>query len=131
MTLSYDIKVEGFEELGKKLEPDELLGDALKHVLGQASLTIERQAKLFSPVDTGRLRASVTSLVDSSPVPLWAKVDSDVEYAEEVNSPEWRGPRPGGVGRKQFFTRAIESTRARVDAILKEAERMIKERFER
>ena len=153
MTLSCDIKVEGFEELGKKLEPDELLGDALKHVLGQAALMVEREAKIGTPVDTGRLWASWVSIVDASPVPLWAKVHTDVPYTlfvEEDTRPHFPPPhalegwahRHGiptfaiciaiarhGTKGKHMLAKAVEKTQEKLGSILKEAENMIKERF--
>ena len=49
------------------------------------------------PIDTGRLRSSLqpgsgTTGIDPSPVPLWFKVGTNVEYAAPLDSPETRDP---------------------------------------
>jgi hypothetical protein len=52
-------------------------------------------------------------------------VGTNVVYAEQVNDPGWRGPRPGGVGRKEFFTSAIADTKDYVDELINKARAMI------
>ena len=126
-----EMEIRNLEKVQAKLEREALLGGPVRHILGQTALTIERKAKQFSPVDTGRLRASITPIVDTRSVPLWAKVGTDVDYAESVNSPKWKGPRPGGVGRKQFFTAATEETWEKVQELLDKARRMIEEEWEK
>lgn len=78
-----EVKVEGVEQLIRKASP-ELVAKPLRQFFEKAALYIEGQAKRNSPVDTGRLRASITHSVDSMAVPLWGKVMTDVFYAPFV-----------------------------------------------
>src|SRR3990167_10764904 len=73
------IRVEGLEELRGKLTP-ELIQGPLKDFLQKSGFTIERRAKEKAPVDTGRLRASITTKVK----PLEAEIGSPVVYAPWV-----------------------------------------------
>jgi hypothetical protein len=59
--LEIELEVQGLEEIQKKLEREAMLGNPLKRILGRAALKIERQAKIYSPVKTGRLRASLNA----------------------------------------------------------------------
>jgi len=79
-----EFKITGSEELMAKLDRNALLAAPVKDFLVRTALIVERHTKELTPVDTGRLRASFTSIIDSSPVPLWAKVSSDVQYAPFV-----------------------------------------------
>lgn len=124
--LKVDIEVKGLEELQKKLEKEAFLGDGVKHLMGKAALTVERQVKIFSPVDTGRLRASWTPIVSAEPVPLWAKVSTNVKYAAPL---EVSGKSPRGVGRIPFLKPAYEAVKSKIDSLLKEAGVIIEARF--
>ena len=79
---------------------------------------MERQAKIYSPVDTGRLRASITPEIDTSVVPLWAKVGTMVNYASFV---EYGKGKPRGVGRIPFLHPAYEEMKGRIEELLSEA----------
>jgi len=118
-----DIEIQGLEELQKKLKPDELLGRSVKDLLNTAALSLEREAKSLSPVDTGRLRSSITHSISGDPIPLWAKVGTNVEYAEyvEYGTSKWSG--------KAFMRPALEKLKGRIDGLLKKAGKMIEERF--
>ena len=92
------VKVTGIEKLVKKL--DDLTARPLKNALTRAGLTVEREAKLQVPVDTGRLRNSITYIVDPSPVPTWVQVGTNVKYARFVELGTKRHfPPPGALGR--------------------------------
>ena len=56
------------------------LVDKIQKGLQKAVLVVERQAKEDCPVDTGRLRASITSEVSGDE----GKVGTNVEYAADV-----------------------------------------------
>ena len=124
--LNFEIKIEGTEELKKKFQRDYLLREPMQHLFSKAALTIERQAKIYSPVDTGRMSASITHDISGSIVPLWSRVSVPVEYASFV---EYGKGKPRGRGRIPFFGPAIEKVRAKVEALLQEVARMIEERF--
>lgn len=70
--------IEGLEELNKKLE--EIAAIELTKGLTKAALLVERDAKIFVPVDTGLLRTSITHLVEGDQ----AMVGTSVEYAANV-----------------------------------------------
>lgn len=54
--------------------------------LERRALTIERAAKTLAPVDTGRLRASITHAVNKDDKGLYADVGTNVEYAAAVEA---------------------------------------------
>lgn len=61
-----------------------LASDQVAKVLTAKALRVEAIAKRLCPVDTGRLRASITSEVGKDSDGLYAVVGSDVEYAGYV-----------------------------------------------
>lgn len=125
MGLSFDFKVEGTEKLAKKLDAKNLVGP-IKHILSKAGLSVQRQAMTFSPVDTGRLRSSFTTKLDTSAFPTWSKVGTTVEYAESL---EYSGKSPRGVGRIPFFGPAIEAMKGKLDGFVNEAKQMIEQKW--
>lgn len=76
-------------------------GALAKLLLGIAQ-DIEGKAKRYTPVDTGRLRSSLTSVVSSDGEGLYAMVGTDVEYAPYVEFGTYR-TRP-----QSFLRRAID-----------------------
>ena len=122
------IEIEGMEELQRKLEKDTVLGSPLKRLLGKAALLVERQAKMDSPVDTGRLRASITPEVSTEVIPLWSKVGTMVEYASAVETGKGT---PRGVGKIPFFMPAFEAMKSKIGDILNDAKRLIEEQWRR
>lgn len=121
-----DIEIHGLEELQKKLKPDELLGKAVKELMHEAALTVVKQAKINAPVDTGILESSITHSISPAPIPTWAKVGTNVQYASFVE--KGRG-RPRGKGIIPFFFPAVRQTKEKVDSLIKKAAKMIEERF--
>lgn len=57
------IKIEGLEEVQDRLQYDALMAPVITRLLRRAAITIEGEAKRLAPVDTGRLRASITSVI--------------------------------------------------------------------
>jgi len=51
-----------------------------KRIISKACLMVERDAKIFCPVDTGRLRSSITHEIEGTT----GRVGSNVEYARRV-----------------------------------------------
>mgnify|MGYP001583453881 CR=1 FL=1 len=86
MTLSMEYKIEGAEELMKKLDNKTLLAAPIRQFFQQSSHIVKRRTKELTPVDIGRLKASFSHIIDSSPVPLWALIGSDVFYAPFVEA---------------------------------------------
>lgn len=79
-TLTVEIK--GINELLAKAERyAEDVPQRLGAALTRGALLVEREAKALAPVDTGRLRASITHGVTVTPVGAEATVGTGVEYA--------------------------------------------------
>ena len=74
------VHIEGLEEALRKLSPS-LYAEPLRRFWLRCSAVVQGRAKERSPVDTGRLRASLVYEVDAATPPLYAKVGSDVFYA--------------------------------------------------
>ena len=104
VTLKHDYKSyksERFEETIKKLAGG----------LAKAVLVVERQAKEDCPVDTGRLRASITSEVSG----LEGKVGTNVEYAGFVEYGTSKMPA------KPYLFPALEKSKSKITELLKGA----------
>lgn len=79
------------QQLASLADADRLIGVPLKQALQRSAITVQGDAKRGTPVDTGRLRASITSVVDASPIPRFATIGTNIEYAPWVHD----GRRPG------------------------------------
>lgn len=92
------------------------LGDALIAALEEIGLVGESAAKKRCPVDTGRLRNSITHALFSAE--KWVIIGTNVEYAEYVHEPV-RLPngktRPG----QPFLRDAAQSNHSRFQSIVK------------
>jgi HK97 gp10 family phage protein len=80
-----EFKLEGIEELvtnGDKLILE--LGPIVRDLLDKSIKAIERKAKRIAPVDTGRLRSSISSQVGPGQLPTYAEVGTNVNYARFV-----------------------------------------------
>ncbi len=121
------VTIEGGEELMKKLSPD-LLKEVLRRLLLEAALTVERRVKEYSPVDTGRMRASFTSQIAPDTLPLWSSVGSPVEYASFV---EFGKGHPRGVGQIPFLQPALEDSKADIDRLIDEAAAKLQEEWQK
>lgn len=69
------------EEFRRKIEDPRLFGDPLRNFLGRAVVFLQGLARENAPVDRGQLSQSITFGVDSSPMPLFAKVGTNKSYA--------------------------------------------------
>jgi len=56
------------------------INKANKQIINKACLMVERDAKILCPVDTGRLRSSITHEIEGTA----GRVGSNVEYARAV-----------------------------------------------
>lgn len=74
------IVVKGVPELIKKLGP-QLIAQPLHDFFESASYAVQTRAQRNAPVDTGRLRTSITHEIDRGTPPLWAKIGTNVHYA--------------------------------------------------
>jgi HK97 gp10 family phage protein len=85
MPADIEFTLEGIDELiAKTGKLSSQIGPIARDVLNKAASNIEGKAKHLVPVDTGRLRASIATRLDSDSVPLWAEVGTNVLYARPV-----------------------------------------------
>ena len=80
------------EQWQRKLRDPRLFGDPLRKALLRSVEFAKGQAQERTPVDRGRARNSYSTEVDSSPIPKWAKVGSNLEYIEALEKgtkPHW------------------------------------------
>ena len=67
------------------------IGKANKQIISKACLMVERDAKKLCPVDTGRLRSSITHEIQGTT----GRVGTNVEYARAVElGTEKQSPQP-------------------------------------
>jgi len=80
-----ELEVRGLEETQEKMEQmtEDLQGPPLEQGMRRATLLVTRDAKIFAPVDTGRLRASILPSVTVRKFPprVQGIIGSRVEYA--------------------------------------------------
>lgn len=125
--------VKGLPELLGKLDRA-LYVEPLRRFLTDGALLGERGGKEWAPVDTGRLRASVTHAVDSSVIPLWSKAGTRTLYAEPLDQPKTRtphyarGPRKGQLT-QGWLTNAFERQKAELNRLLDQLQKAIEERW--
>lgn len=78
------------KDIERKLK--ELTGGPMVLAMRNATMMISRSAKINAPVDTGRLRASITPSVESTADSIKGIVGSNVKYAPYVElgtRPHW------------------------------------------
>ena len=86
------VKLFGFDKLTSAFRSaPHWLGEEVGKGMSQSALAVQRESAMLAPVDTGRLRASITTEVDKGVIPKWAKVGPSVNYGAYVEF----GRRPG------------------------------------
>jgi hypothetical protein len=91
-TLGWNYTIVGLEELADKVHNPALLGDALRAFWRDAVMTTQREVQTRTKRDTSRLAGSITSGIDSEPIPLFAWCGTNVEYGQYVEydtRPHW------------------------------------------
>ena len=86
MPVKISVEVQGIKEVQRNLEAvaKNLHGTPMINAMRDATLYIDRDAKKNAPVDTGRLRASITPEVTSEGETVRGVVGSNVTYAPYV-----------------------------------------------
>jgi hypothetical protein len=115
--MTIDLEVKGLIELQKKNEKmiTDLVGPPMTQAMRDNTLDVMRGARINAPIDTGRLRASITPVIRPfSGDTIQGVVGTNVEYApfQELGTRFLRA--------RRYMQRAIE-----------EASDRIKRRFER
>ena len=95
------VKITGIHKLQAKVAALKLIG--LEKALAKGALRVERTAKLIVPVDTGKLRTSITYSIEGNK----AIVGTSLEYAAKVEL---------GIGqrRQPYLTPALNMNREQI-----------------
>lgn len=87
------MKVTGLDGLVKRYGNQTSVSVPVRRAMQKSVLHLSMLAKEQVPVDTGRLRASITTAVDNTPgTPKWGKVGANEKYAPFVEfgtRPHW------------------------------------------
>ena len=85
--------IEGLDKLQKKrLKDTRWMADAIRKALHQSGLAVQGEAAILAPVNTGALRQSIATVVETrSPFPLQVTVGPTVKYGRYVEF----GRKPG------------------------------------
>lgn len=78
------VEIVGAERLLRQLTPG-MIAQPMRRFLSRVAIDIESGSKKLAPVDTGRLRSSITHKVDPAGFPGWATVGTNVSYAAPVH----------------------------------------------
>ena len=114
---------EAQKDIIRKLK--EMTGGPVIAAMRTATLMILRDARIFAPVDTGRLRASITPSVTSSAEKVEGVVGSNVTYAPYQEMGTWP-VKPSGQG-PRYFQRAYEKNIGRIVELFERAIKKITE----
>jgi len=117
-----DIK-EAQRDIERKLK--EMTGGPVVQTMRNATLMILRDAKIFAPVDTGRLRASITPSVESTEDAIKGVVGSNVKYAPYQETGTWP-VKPSGQG-PRYLQRSFEKNIQRIMVMFDRAIKKITE----
>jgi len=119
--MKIEAKIMGDKEVQRKIE---LLAKknnkAVKEVIEKAVIIVEGNAKDLCPVDTGRLRSSITHEVKSSKEKHTGKVGSNVDYAPYV---EFGTSRMAG---RHYLFGGLKNSRKNIINLIKRAIKKVK-----
>lgn len=125
-TTRFEIKIEGLDALLRKLRGQALYAQPYREALAKSALLVESAGKKRAPVDTGRLRASITHRLDPRDAPLWAEVGTNVRHKGESYPAKLelsdrthyrRGPFKGQPT-KGWLSGALQDSRAQIERFL-------------
>lgn len=88
------VEINGLKETNAQMEriARDLGGERFLDAMRDATIWVQTDAKRYVPVDTGRLRASITPEVRAEGQTVWGVVGSNVHYApylETGTRPHW------------------------------------------
>jgi hypothetical protein len=134
----YSVQVQGFRELAARLEPNSLLGSAIRKLLTRVGQQGRASARSMAPRRTGRLAASISSDVGGrlrfTSVPSFAAV-----RAKAVRTTGRRAPFNYGKllefsprhGHKGWLKAAMERSLGNLNSLVGDAAKDIEARFKR
>ena len=135
-----EVIIEGSDKLRQAMDNEQLTAPAIRKMMYHIAILLRRGAKERSPVDTGKLLASLTYMVDSRPLPRFAIVSTDrlsprgFPYPRALeDSPRYHYRRTArqGLPTKGWFSGTIEAQMDRIVLTVVRALEEIGERWER
>lgn len=81
--LDMEMSVPELQQLIKNTN-ETILQEPFRVFFTRASTAVQNAAVQRTPVDVGRLRSSIATKIDSSPLPQWAVIGTNVDYAKPV-----------------------------------------------
>lgn len=95
----------------------ELHGSTILEAMRTATLIVQRAAKINAPVDTGRLRASITPEVRRTGLQVLGVVGTNVVYGAKVEQPG----RVRRSGRRPYLRPALTENKEKIIRLLDSA----------
>ena len=96
------MQILGLDSLTRKLTR-QFMQQPMRRFFTRAAIAVQSGAKERAPVDTGRLRSSLTYEIDPAALPTWAKVGTNVSYAPFMEyGTGLQTDGEGGTGRPHF-----------------------------
>ena len=111
------VEVKGLKELQRNMERivKDLAGNPMMKAIAKAVLLVQRSAKKNAPVDTSRLRASITPDIVTRDTVIRGVVGSNVSYApfQEFGTRFMKG--------KRYLQRALNENASRIAQLINNA----------
>lgn len=126
--MQLQVQIKGDEALSKKLKDNKKIKNPLAKFLELSQKIVTNQAKEYSPVETGFLRASWSGHINAEARPMTAIVNNSVKYAMPLEN---SGYSPRGVGRIPFLRPAIEYYLKTKDKYFKELGKSIEQEYQK
>ena len=127
-----DVEIKGLEKLTEAFARiPKIVDKEVKDGLTKAAFIVERTAKHLTPVDTGRLRASIgggeyrvkggrSSYVKGTGVSIKRRkaiIGTNLPYAERIHK---HGPRKGGAGEAEYLKKAVDRNASKIKKIFQQ-----------
>lgn len=88
----------------------------------KSAFLIENRSKVLSPVDTGRLRASIATSLGIQNKGITSIVSTNVDYAAAVHDGRKKGKRGGAMRGRPFMRQAVEQSLGDIEGYYKHAQ---------
>lgn len=125
-----NVRLQNLDHIDRNLRSSVIDG-MVRRIVTKAAVTGENVGKIAAPVDTGRLRASMTHQVSGRSG--W--FGTNVEYAERLDQPKFRnyryrrGPLEGNPTRGWLTKRAVDATVRQLDDFIDQEVRRLEARW--
>ncbi len=139
----FSMTIEGLDELKLKLVDKPVYKEPMLRALEKSAIVVESEAKRLTPVDTGRLRASISHRMGGQSTNPFAEVGTNIKYGIYVHEGRRAGakmPPPGalskwagshGFGKNVFVLaraisrKGIKPRRFLTDALVKSKDKIL------